>query len=176
MCGLSNSSFQPLGLYPELESIAARYEVIRDEALAAKSAMTDIHDSRARPGVWSVLPLLAEKEDREVVSQGVCRANRCLAPRTTEIIRAALPSVEAYAFSALEANGHIRPHRHANAFVTAALCLQDGGNSYIVVDGKRRDYRDGEVVVFDYTLEHEVFNLGPNERIVLLVLVDNRMR
>lgn len=176
MCGVINASFQPLGLYPELEQIASRYEVIRDEALAARAAMMNILDSRARPGTWRVLPLLAENEDRGVVPDSICRANRCLAPETTKMIRATLPRVEAYSFSALEANGHIRPHRHTNLFVTAALCLQDGGNSYIVVDGRRRQYRDGEVIVFDYTLQHEAFNLGPNARIVLLMLLDNRMR
>lgn len=137
--------------------------------------MTDIHDSRAGPGAWRVLALLPENEDRQVVPEGTWRANRRLVPKTTEIL-AAVPRLEAYAFSALEPNGHIRPHRHTNAFVTAALCLQHGGNSYIVVGGERREYRDGEMIVFDYTLEHEVFNRGPKERIVLLMLLDNRMR
>lgn len=153
----------------------ARFEMIRDEALAARPAMTEIHDSRARAGAWRVLALLPENEDRQAVPEHTWRANRLRAPKTSELL-AAVPGMEAYAFSALEPNGHIRPHRHTNAFVTAALCLQHGGNSYIVVAGERREYRDGEVIVFDYTLEHEVFNLGPDERIVLLMLLENRMR
>ncbi len=119
--------------------------------------------------------MLPEDEDRQVLPHDTWCANRRLVPKTTEIL-AAVPALEAYAFSALKPNGHIRPHRHTNAFVTAALCLQHGGNSYIVVGGERRDYRDGELIIFDYTLEHEVFNLGSKERIVLLMLLDNRMR
>ena len=171
---MAPSSYQSIELYPELESICDQFEIIRYEALAVRSAMIDIHDNRVSPGQWRVLVLLPENEDRQVSPEDIWMANRRLVPETTKILTA-VPSLEAYTLSTLEPNGHIRPHRHKNAFVTAALCLQNGGDSCIVVDGKRHDYHDGEVIIFDYTLEHEVFNFGAKERIVLLMLFDNRL-
>ncbi len=38
-----------------------------------------------------------------------------------------------------------------------------------------RQYVTGEMLVFDYTLDHYVINDGPRERIVLLMLLGNRM-
>lgn len=170
---MTKRSFHPPELYPEINEIAAHFSVIRAEALAARAAMAVMEDNRVRPGVWHVLPLLPEEEDRSAIPEEVWRANRRLAPRSTAIL-SSIPGLKAFAFSSLAPGGHIQSHKHESPCVTAALCLQDGGDSYLLVAGERRDYRDGEVIIFDYTLEHEVFNLGDGERIVLLVLFDNR--
>jgi aspartyl/asparaginyl beta-hydroxylase (cupin superfamily) len=41
-----------------------------------------------------------------------------------------------------------------------------------VVNGERCTFRDGEYVVFDYTLPHYSKNEGSDDRIVLLMIID----
>jgi aspartyl/asparaginyl beta-hydroxylase (cupin superfamily) len=175
MGGVASSPFHSTELYPELDLITPHFGEIRAEALRVRSSMTDVVDGRIRPGAWNVLPLLAEADDRDVVPDDLCMQNRLLVPRTIEIL-STCPAFGGYALSALQSGGHIRPHTHHRPFVTAALCLQDSEGSHIVVGGERRDYREGEMMVFDYCYEHEVINNGPRERIVLLMLLPNRMK
>ncbi len=147
----------------------ARREV-RDEALAARSLMSPVDDSRTRPGDWTVLPLLPEAEDRHLYTDHECAQNRAAAPRTVELV-GSIPGVRGYVFSSLAPGAHIAAHRHGQPFVTAALCLQGGAGASIEVDGERRAFVDGEWTVFDYTLVHAVTNDGAIDRIVLLVLL-----
>ena len=165
--------FQSIDMYPELCAVQAEWQTIREEAIGSLESMTYIRDNRVRPQEWKVLPLMPEEEDRRIIPEEICRQSRRLAPRTIQLVES-VPKLKAYAFSVLRPQGHIRPHRHTNPYVTASLCLQSGGESYIIVDGQRRDYRDGEIIIFDYTRTHEVVNRGNDDRIVLLISVDNR--
>jgi len=168
-----------LTLLPAQGATAAKWNAlrdawtgIRDEALAARQRMRRIADGRVRPGMWHVLPLLAEPEDRAVWTPEFCMRCREAVPRTAALVDA-IPGIHACTFSSLAPRGHIRPHRHRNPFLTVSLCLQSGGDSSITVAGQRAPYRDGEFLVFDYRQEHEVINEGDAERIVLLLLVDH---
>ena len=167
-------AFHSPTLYPELATLQVHFAEIRAEALACRSSMIDIADGRAAPSAWHILPLLAEKEDRAVFSDAQCSANRLLVPCTLDIL-SAIPQLHAYAFSVLDPGKTILPHRHVNPFVTAAFCLQDGGDAYIAVNGERRAFHEKQIIIFDYTQEHEVVNNGTEERIVLLLLMNNRL-
>lgn len=172
--GKAPQAFHSPTLYPELDILWLHFVEIRAEALSCRLSMIDIADGRTTPGAWHILPLLAEREDRAVFSDAQCAHNRLLVPRILEIL-SAIPDLHAYAFSVLDPGKKILPHRHVNPFVTAAFCLQDGGDSYILVNGERRDFHDKEIIIFDYTQEHEVINNGVQERIVLLLLMKNRL-
>ena len=168
------TAFHSPTLYPELETLQVHFAQIRAEALACRASMIDIADGRTAAGAWHILPLLAEKEDRAVFSDAQCTANRLLVPYTLDIL-STIPDLHACAFSALDPGKKILAHRHVNPFVTAAFCLQEGGDAYIVVNGERRAFHDKEIIIFDYTQEHEVVNNGVQERIVLLLLMNNRL-
>lgn len=170
----AGTAFLSPTLYPELDTLQTHFAQIRAEALACRSSMIDIADGRTAAGAWHILPLLAEKEDRVVFSDAQCAANRLLVPRTIEIL-SAIPGLHAYAFSVLDPGQKILPHRHVNPFVTAAFCLQEGGDAYLLVNGERRTFYDEETIIFDYTQEHEIVNNGVQERIVLLLLMNNRL-
>jgi len=170
---VTDAVFQPLGWYPELHPIQQEWQVFRAEALGALPHMTFIRDHRVDGNSWKVLPLLPEAEDRSLISLEVSRRARELAPRTVAAVEG-VANIQAYAISVLTAGGKIRAHHHHNRYVTATLCLQSGSESYISVAGERRDFRDGELLIFDYTLSHEVVNRGSEDRIVLLMLLDNR--
>lgn len=167
-------AFQPMSAYPELSPIQAAWQEIRGEALASLDRMTFIEDERTEPRSWKVLPLLPEDEDRGVFPEGALEESRALAKRTVAIVERSAPTIAAYAFSALRPGGFIRAHTHNNAYVTASLCLDGGSGASIVVDGQRRDYVDGEMIIFDYRLVHEVVHKGDRARVVLLLLLEDR--
>jgi aspartyl/asparaginyl beta-hydroxylase (cupin superfamily) len=108
------------------------------------------------------------------VRLGDGEANRVIVPRSAALLLQR-HGILACAFSALAPEGRIAPHRHQSPYVTASLCLADGGGSFIIADGERRDYRPGEWIVFDYRALHEVVNGGTGIRLVVLLLLQNRI-
>lgn len=167
--------FHHLSNYPELLEILSCKDTFQQEILHLRNSMKCIIDSRINVEKWRVLPLLPEEEDKTFVDEVELQKLRTLVPKTVSILKHK-PFLKAYAFSLLEPGGHINPHRHLNPYVTASLCLEDGGNSYIRVENEKRRYKTGEILIFDYTMEHEVFNNGRNDRLVLLMLLENKMR
>lgn len=163
--------FFPESDYPALAAVQAEWRTIRDEAKVALATLGQRLGSQVGPS-W-ILPLVPEGEDRHVFTEDVCRTARELAPITTAAVQR-LPFVIAFAFSKLAPGTHIPLHEHWNPYLTAILCLQDAGTSHITVNGERRHFHDGELVLFDYTLPHEVWNEGTVDRLVLLMLVDRR--
>lgn len=170
---MQNSVFESLDTYPELLPVQQNWQTIREEAIASLSHTIEICDSRVRPNMWEVLPLMPEVEDREVIPKSVVQKSRQLAPKTVQLVEC-LPNIHAYAFSILKPGGHIRLHQHENPFVTATLCLQTDGHSYIKVAQECQDFREGEFIIFDYRLLHEVLNDAKGDRIVLLILLDKK--
>lgn len=157
--------------YPEIEALRAETAVISGEASATLTALGD-----KMKGQTYILPLVPEPEDRHPMADPIWAAAQALSPRTTELL-AALPYVVAFAYSKLAAGDHIAEHEHWNPYLVAILCLDDGGRrSYLRVGGERRDFREGELILFDYTLPHEAFNEGERDRIVLLISIDPRRR
>jgi aspartyl/asparaginyl beta-hydroxylase (cupin superfamily) len=165
--------FQTLEFYPELKVVKNHFKEIKEEVLSLRSKMTYINDVRVDTDVWNIFPLLPEEEDRSVISEEIWKNNQLLAPKSTKIL-SSIEALKAYSFSSLSVGGHIRPHKHDNNFVTAILCIQDGGNSYIIVKDEKKNFKNNEILVFDYKQEHEVYNKGNNDRIVLLMLLENR--
>jgi quercetin dioxygenase-like cupin family protein len=167
------SNFQPASLYPELEPLYKYRDIFMVEAALARSHLHYIEDERAEPDTWGVLALRIEEEDLDVVSGAACAANRELMPLTCGILDK-VPNLQAYAVSSLVPGGRILEHTHENNLVTAVMCLQGGGESYIVVNGERKDYRNGEFVIFDYRHRHAIFNDGLVDRVAMLLLFENR--
>lgn len=161
------------GVAVGLSTIRDAWSTIRDEALAVRERMLPVFDGRADSGLWKVLPLWTEPEDSGRFPPDLCTSCRALTPRTTAIVES-VPGILACMFSMVAPGGRILPHRHHNPFLTVSLCLQSGGDSFIVVGRDRTDYRDGELIVFDYRQMHEVVNRGHADRIALLLLVENR--
>ena len=165
------SAYKPSNDFPALARIMAGKPTIRQEALQAFAAgsWTIMRDSRVEPDMWGVLPVLPEPEDQLVVPGW--EKNRLLVPRIAELVEAE-PAVKAYSLSYLRPGGEIRPHRHDNPFVTAIITLHGGPDCYMKADGERRDFREEEIIVFDYRRVHEARNDGPVSWLALLLLLD----
>lgn len=167
-------NFQLLDLYPELILIKEKFEEIKNEATSITSNMIQINDHRINKDEWFVFSLLPEMEDRPKVPTEMWMNNQLQAPVTTGLV-CQLENVHAFAFSRLKPGGHIRAHQHQNPYVTAIFCIEDGGESYIQVEDEKRFFKNSEFIIFDYTKKHEVKNLGSKDRIVLLILLDNKL-
>ena len=153
-----------------LQPLKDNWKVIRDEGLSIIDTMPKITDGRSNDWYWS--PLKPEDED-VIVSDTTgqyATKNKGIATQTIKLCES-IANVEAYAFSLLKVGGHMKPHTHDNSFVTCMLGLQVEDTSYIIADGERRDFKEGEFVIFDYRTLHEVYNKSPSDRLLLLVLI-----
>lgn len=128
------------------------------------------HDHKVVDGDW-----------REVVLFGA-GAQPALAPLTSNLIRKHIPEATTLAdqgggeviFSVLRSNTRIRPHcGTTNLRLTAHLGLSIPSNSSeecgIRVGDTWHCWENGRVMVFDDSFEHEVRNLTPHCRAVLLL-------
>ena len=145
-----------------------------EEGMEALGAMVPVDDGRSWAGAWRALPLRVEQEDLVIMPEAACQANREIVPRSAAVLLQS-NRIVACAFSALAPGGRIAPHRHRHPYVTASLCLADGGGSFIIAGGERRSYQPGEWIVFDYRALHEVVNSGDGIRLVVLLLLQNRL-
>jgi len=97
---------------------------------------------------------------------------RC--PKTLEILKAApVPSISTVSpsvlFSKLKAGAHIPPHAGvSNARLICHLPLITPQGCWLRVGNQVREWRDGEMLIFDDTMEHEAMNPTGETRIVLL--------
>jgi hypothetical protein len=155
-----------------LAEVRANYRAIAEEARLVLAELGPTVSQRL--GRTYALPLVGEPEERHPAADLIFARARELSPTTSRLL-SPVPYVVAFAFSYLPVGGTIPLHDHWNPYLVAALCLQGGGNSHILVGGERRDFQDGEFVVFDYSLPHESHNQGSIDRIVLLVTINPRL-
>jgi aspartyl/asparaginyl beta-hydroxylase (cupin superfamily) len=158
-------------------AVEAAVPAIRDELLAELGAGAD----QFRPYVqgqavnnqhlldkkdWSILPLC----ERGWVSTYVTQRF----PRTWEAIRQApLPAIFGWGptvvFSKLKAGAHIEPH--TGMFNTRLIChlplIVPPGCRFRVGDDVR-EWEPGKLLIFDDTIEHEAWNDGPEDRVILI--------
>ena len=176
VCQIMSLAIKPFYKYEEfaehLQPLKDNWKVIRDEGLAIMDKMATVQDDRSDGWSWLYAPLKLEDEDLESLPSLAEHSETCKrqAPKTVTLCKN-IEGVEAYTFSMVKAGGHINPHRENNQFVTCMLGLQVEDESYIIADGERRDFKEGEFVIFDYRTLHEVYNKSPSDRLLLLVLL-----
>ena len=104
--------------------------------------------------------------------------NCALCPNTAKILDT-LPGLQTAMFSILAPRYHIVPHKGpTKAVVRAHLGLkvpEDWENIWIRVDQDILHWREGEVIIFDDTYEHEVRNDTDETRAVLFMDIDRPM-
>lgn len=99
-------------------------------------------------------------------------------PETASVI-AAIPGVQNAFFSILAPQYHIPPHKGpTRALIRCHLALvvpRDADQCWLRVDDERCHWREGEVLLFDDTYEHEVYNNTDEQRVVLFMDIDRPM-
>jgi len=157
--------------YPELAGIRERW---RDLGPEAKAVVDTLGTHMEKVGPTYVIPLVPVPEDRAPEVEWLYAKARELAPTITSLV-SAVPYIVSFAISRLVPGTDIPIHEHWNPHLVAMLCLQGGAGCHVTVGGERRDFVDGEYIVFDYTLPHGSRNEGTEERIVLLMIIEPKL-
>lgn len=99
-------------------------------------------------------------------------------PQTSEVING-IKGVQNAFFSILAPRYHIPPHKGpTRALVRCHLALevpQQADQCWLRVDNERCHWQEGEVLLFDDTYEHEVYNNTDERRVVLFMDIDRPM-
>ena len=174
------------------QTLLEHYDEIRQEVLRMRQPPTGErkaerwdqvgtkHDAGDRElvenGAWTELVLL--NRDEKVAA--MVNRNRKLCPTTLKLLDAIHPAADMArrgvgesTFSALGSGAHLKPHcGSTNCRLTAHLPLlvPEGGSS-IRVGEEERHYKEGEIMIFDDSWEHEVWQRGTGDsvRVVLLI-------
>ncbi|XP_064215545.1 aspartyl/asparaginyl beta-hydroxylase isoform X3 [Tribolium castaneum] len=111
----------------------------------------------------------------ELFARGHRNANNCRkCPLTCKIIES-VPDAKGCRrgqtkFSVMHPGTHVWPHcGPTNCRLRVHLGLQVPANTFIRVAEKTRSWKEGEVLIFDDSFEHEVWHNGTSLRLVLIV-------
>ncbi|HVS18729.1 MAG TPA: aspartyl/asparaginyl beta-hydroxylase domain-containing protein [Planctomycetota bacterium] len=128
-----------------------------EESSDALSIAAEGYDERG----WRYLELFGRER---------LESRRALAPRAATVA-AAVPGMVNAGFSLLGPGTHLEPHRGELAGVLRChLALRvPQGDCAIAGGGETRRWVAGRCLVFDDTVEHEAWNHGDCDRVVLLV-------
>ena len=154
--------FELLEGYPFLKSLSEGWRDISEELNALDPAQfmgwpeTDIYT-----GNWTVFPFYKFGE-KVPLTCAIC-------PRTTALIET-VPGMVTAGFSRLAPDTHITPHvGYTDAVLRFHLGLTDAKDCGLRVAEETRLWQLGSAFVFDDTLEHEAWNRGSAERVILLL-------
>jgi beta-hydroxylase len=174
----TTSPFIDPSQFPELTPLVAHWREMRDEALRlndegfirAAAGYNDMgFNSFFRTG-WKRFYLKWYGEDLPS-AQRMC-------PRTTELLNA-VPGIKAAMFASLPPGARLVRHRDPYAGSLRfhlGLITPNSDQCYIVVDGQRYFWRDGEAVMFDETYIHYAENTTQSQRVILFCDVERPLR
>ena len=164
--------------FPEMLPLTANWRQIRDEAarlndegfIKAAAGYTDMgFNSFFRTG-WKRFYLKWYGVDLPSAQR--------LCPRTTELLNS-IPNVKGAMFASLPPGARLVRHRDPYAGSLRfhlGLITPNSDQCYIVVDGERYFWRDGEAVMFDETYIHYAENTTQMPRVILFCDVERPLR
>jgi beta-hydroxylase len=164
-----HSAFIDPRAFPELAPLREHWQEIRDEAVrlndeGAIRAATSYNDigfnSFFRTG-WTRFYLTWYGKDMATAER--------LCPRTMALLRG-IPSLKAAMFASLPPGARLVRHRDPYAGSLRyhlGLSTPNDAGCYIVVDGQRYHWKDGEAVMFDETFIHHAENTTQGQRVIL---------
>ncbi|QDQ27991.1 aspartyl/asparaginyl beta-hydroxylase domain-containing protein [Chitinimonas arctica] len=153
--------FLPKQTLPAAVTLEAHWHTILAECLALP------HDEFA---AWPERPLYNQGWDvYGLFAGGVAVRENCVFCPATATLLASLPGLVNAGFSRLAAGTRIQPHTgYSRAVLRLHLGLRIGGDCGLRVGSEQRGWHEGHCLVFDDTVEHEAWNHGPGDRLVLL--------
>jgi beta-hydroxylase len=168
------SPFIDPGQFPEMSPLIENWRQIRDEAarlndegfIRAAAGYTDMgFNSFFRTG-WKRFYLKWYGVDLPS-AQRMC-------PRTTELLKS-IPGVKGAMFASLPPGARLVRHRDPYAGSLRfhlGLITPNSDQCYLVVDGERYFWRDGEAMMFDETYIHHAENTTQLPRVILFCDVE----
>jgi beta-hydroxylase len=150
------------GGFPFVETLQRNWRVVRDELLRLDPRFVRPWSDRVLCDQgWDVYGLFA------FGSRPLANCERC--PETTRLVEA-IPGMMTAGFSILQPNTHIRPHvGYLDSVLRCHLGLLTPTGCAMRVGSEVRTWGEGECLIFDDTVEHEVWHKGESPRAVLLI-------
>ena len=177
MPDLPATPITPRERLPWAAAIEARTADVRDEYLAAVAggaAHAPYVDADTRGPIWQELRGKEDWSSLHLYKVGVETPFARLFPKTlaalgaADVVQLEHRPVELF-FSRLRPGTHIPPHHGiANNRITVHLPLIVPGNCSIRVGDRTHHWREGEIVAFDDSFEHEAWNRASTDRVVLI--------
>lgn len=154
--------FERTNDFPFLDAVCEGWRDVRAELDAIdQQTFLDWPETDIYTGDWSVFPFYRFGEKVE----STC----AICPRTAALIED-IPGMVTAGFSRLAPGTHIKPHTgYTDQVLRFHLGLTGGADCGLRVGEETRGWHPGSAFVFDDTLEHEAWNRGGEERVVLLL-------
>ena len=176
--GVPAKAFQDVRQFPDLAPLKDNWTVLREEAqrlfdeghIRTALANNDVGFNSFFKRGWKRF-YVKWYGDPLASAEALC-------PKTVALL-AKVPSVKAAMFAILEPGAHLNPHRDpfgGSLRYHLGLVTPNSDDCYIVVDGERYSWRDGEAVMFDETFIHWADNKTPVTRIILFCDVERPLK
>ncbi len=177
--GIPPTPYFDTGLIPEIEALEARTGAIRAELLAllpgAAGRERVFHNGELEQQNLRGLAEPPSWNGYYFFRHGERRADNCAACPNTAAALDALPLTRVRGhgpevlFSVFSPGTHLLPHCGVtNTRVVGHLPLLIPENCALRVGGEEHRWREGEVVVFDDTYDHEAWNRSDRPRVVMI--------
>lgn len=160
-------------LFPWVRDVEAAWQGVRrelDQVMTRRERIPNFQDI-----LKEVNLIQADDQWQTFFLAGIgmdCSANAAHCPETMRVLRM-IPNMKTAFFSILAPNKHIPAHRGAyNGLLRLHLGLQipsPAEQCRVRVGNTVRHWREGEVLIFDDTFDHEVWNDTDGYRVVLFV-------
>ncbi|WP_129775924.1 aspartyl/asparaginyl beta-hydroxylase domain-containing protein [Peristeroidobacter soli] len=163
--------------FPELKQVTEQWQMIREEALKlfdeghirAASGYNDIGFNTFFKRGWKRFYLKWYGDFLPSAS--------ALCPRTAELL-GKIPSINAAMFTLLPPGSRLGAHRDPFAGSLRyhlGLVTPNSPDCYIIVDGEKYYWKDGEAVMFDETYIHQAENRTDVTRVILFCDIERPM-
>lgn len=154
------TNFSDIDPYPFLAPIRDNFDVILDEYRRIPGAVP-WHETAIYDKGWDVFGFHMNGLDIE--------AGKTYCPKTFALVKA-VPGLFIAGFSILRPGCHIHPHQgYTKRVLRSHLGLDCRGGAWIEVGGERKEWKEGEMFVFDDTIMHSAANEGDAPRGILIV-------
>jgi aspartyl/asparaginyl beta-hydroxylase (cupin superfamily) len=159
--------------FPEGKLLKDNWKVIREEL---DEVLKNIENIPKFHEVDNLQKFISAKDDKAWRTFIIKGFNEWLdhnceqVPRTTELIRQ-IPRVSMAMFSIIDGGKHIPPHYGFFKSVLRyhlAMVIPEG-EVYILVNGEKYSWTEGDHVLFDDTYKHEVWKKTDQRRVVLFI-------
>jgi beta-hydroxylase len=161
--------------FPFLHKLEENFQVIREELISLLENQQEKQWLQTFPDYVKSDQKKAWKVFTFLFFQMKSAKNAHLCPKTAELIYS-IPEIISCDFSFMEPNTHILPHKGYTKMVLRChlpLIVPSEDKCAIRVGAKTHVWKEGELVVFDDSFEHEAWNKSDEKRVVLMFDIPN---
>ena len=165
-------------LFSELNSLNEHWETIRDEALNLREMQYIQAAQKNNDAGFNSFFKTGWKRFYLKWYDASHPSAETLCPRTVALLKN-IPSVKAAMFAELPPGAKLNPHRDPYAGSIRyhlGLSTPNDDLCYILVDGEKYSWRDGQCIIFDETYIHEAHNQTQSDRIIHFCDIERPMR